>query len=157
MIYVGVVSELLSIDQSAVEKAIGIQFAGKQKAIDLNLTAVRLGAEWTRENLTEDDPFVVEPMNETAGKIIVDGNTAAAIGSMFAGVSVVCWYPITPSTSICESLIDYLQEYRIDQETGKATYAVIQAEDELASIGMALGAGWAGLSMTTSAGDVTDG
>jgi 2-oxoglutarate ferredoxin oxidoreductase subunit alpha len=92
-------------------------------------------------------------MNATAGKIIVEGNAAAALGSMFAGVTVVTWYPITPSSSLVESLIGYLKRFRIDKETGKATYAVVQAEDELASIGMALGAGWAGArSMTSTAG-----
>ena len=92
-------------------------------------------------------------MNATAGKIIIDGNAACALGAMFAGVTVVTWYPITPSSSLVESLIGYLKRFRIDQETGKATYAVVQAEDELSSIGMALGAGWAGArSMTATAG-----
>ena len=92
-------------------------------------------------------------MNATAGKIIIDGNAACALGAMFAGVTVVTWYPITPSSSLVESLIGYLKRFRHDPETGKATYAMVQAEDELASIGMALGAGWAGArSMTATAG-----
>ncbi len=92
-------------------------------------------------------------MNETAGKIIIDGNAACALGAMFAGVTVVTWYPITPSSSLVESLIGYMKRFRHDPETGKATYAIVQAEDELASIGMALGAGWAGArSMTATAG-----
>src|SRR6266851_5172484 len=87
-----------------------------------------------------------------SGKILIDGNAAAALGSMFAGVTVVTWYPITPSTSLIESLIEYLKEYRITPE-GKATFAVVQAEDELAAIGMVLGAGWAGArSMTSTSG-----
>jgi 2-oxoglutarate ferredoxin oxidoreductase subunit alpha len=91
-------------------------------------------------------------MHATEGKIIIDGNAAAAIGAMFGGVTVVTWYPITPSSSLCESLIDYLKQYRID-ESGKATFAVVQAEDELAAVGMVLGAGWAGArSMTSTAG-----
>ena len=92
-------------------------------------------------------------MNDTAGKIIIDGNAACALGAMFAGVTVVTWYPITPSSSLVESLIGYCRRFRNDPETGKATYAIVQAEDELASIGMALGAGWAGArSMTATAG-----
>src|SRR3954452_5899038 len=92
-------------------------------------------------------------MNQTAGKIIIDGNAACALGCMFAGVTVVMWYPITPSSSLVESLIGYLKRFRIDKETGRATYAVVQAEDEIASIGMVIGAGWGGArSMTATAG-----
>lgn len=153
MIYVGVVAELLNIDQNEIEKSIRKQFEGKGKAIDLNLTAASKGREWAKANLSKEDPFFVEPMNQTAGKIIIDGNAAAALGCMFAGASVITWYPITPSSSLCESLSDYMETYRIDKETGKATYAIIQAEDELAAIGMALGAGWAGArSMTSTSG-----
>ncbi len=153
MIYVGVVGELLGIDEAEVEKAINKQFEGKAKAIELNLTAVKIGRDWTRENLPKDDPFFVEKMDSTKNKIMIDGNAAAAIGCLFAGVTVVPWYPITPASTLCETLIDYLKEYRVDKETGKATYAVVQAEDELAAIGMALGAGWAGArSMTSTSG-----
>lgn len=152
MIYVGVVGELINLDFKEVELAIANQFLGKQKAIDLNITAVNKGREWAKENLKKTDPFVVERLNLTKGKIIIDGNAAAAIGCVFAGVSVVTWYPITPSSSLAESLQEYLEQYRKDKD-GKATYAVIQAEDELAAIGMALGAGWAGSrSMTTTSG-----
>lgn len=152
MIYVGVVGELLSIEESEIDTAIRKQFEGKEKAINLNLEAARIGRDWARENLKKDDPFRVERMDATKGKIIIDGNTAAAIGCMFAGVSVVAWYPITPASTLCENLIDYLKSYRHDED-GKATYAVIQAEDELAAIGMALGAGWAGArSMTSTSG-----
>ena len=92
-------------------------------------------------------------MNETAGKILIEGNAATALGAMFAGVTVVTWYPITPSSSVCETLTEYMKRYRIDKETGKATFAIVQAEDELAALGMALGAGWAGArSMTATAG-----
>src|SRR5258705_4546447 len=89
-------------------------------------------------------------MNATAGKIIIDGNAAAALGCLFAGVTVVTWYPITPSSSLVESLIGYLKRFRIDKETGKATFAVVQAEDELAAIGMVIGASWAGARAMTS-------
>lgn len=152
MIYVGVVGELINLDFKEVELAIANQFLGKQKAIDLNITAVNKGRQWAKENLKKTDPFVVERLNLTKGKIIIDGNAASAIGCVFAGVSVVTWYPITPSSSLAESLQEYLEQYRKDKD-GKATYAVIQAEDELAAIGMALGAGWAGTrSMTTTSG-----
>jgi len=153
MIYVGVVAELLNIEQPEIDKAIVKQFPGKQKAADLNLNAAKLGREWAHENLKKEDPFHVERMNETAGKIIIDGNEAAALGCMFAGATVISWYPITPSSSLCEYLIDYLHDFRTDKETGKATFAVVQAEDEIAAIGMALGAGWAGArSMTSTSG-----
>ncbi|MFA7340643.1 MAG: 2-oxoacid:acceptor oxidoreductase subunit alpha [Candidatus Obscuribacterales bacterium] len=153
MLYVGVVAELLNIDHGQIENSISKQFEGKTKAIDLNLNAVKIGREWARENLKKEDNYFVEPMDKTQGKIIIDGNAACALGSLFAGVTVVTWYPITPSSSLCEQLIDYLKEYRIDKETGKASFAVIQAEDELAAIGMALGAGWAGArSMTSTSG-----
>ncbi len=153
MIYVGVLAELLRIEQSEIDKAIARQFEGKAKAIELNLNAAKIGRDWTRENLQKDDPFILEKMNKTEGKIIIDGNAAAALGAMFAGATVITWYPITPSSSLCESLIDYLNEYRVDKETGKNTFAVIQAEDELAAIGIALGAGWAGArSMTSTSG-----
>jgi 2-oxoglutarate ferredoxin oxidoreductase subunit alpha len=92
-------------------------------------------------------------MNETAGKILIEGNQAAAVGCMMAGVTVVAWYPITPSSSLCESLIGYMKKYRIDKETGKATFAIVQAEDEIASLGMVIGASWAGArAMTATAG-----
>jgi 2-oxoglutarate ferredoxin oxidoreductase subunit alpha len=153
MIYVGVVADLLHIEQEEIEKSIHRQFEGKQKVIDLNLNAVKTGRQWSSKNLKKNDPFFVERMNETTEKIIIDGNAAAAIGAMFAGATVMTWYPITPSSSLCETMTDYLNQYRTDKETGKATYAVIQAEDELAAIGIAVGAGWAGArSMTSTSG-----
>lgn len=153
MIYVGVVAELLEIDQSEIDKAIAKQFPGKAKAVELNLTASNKGRQWAKENLKKQDPYFVEKMDKTAGKIIIDGNAAAALGCMFAGVTVVTWYPITPSSSLCESLSDYMHDYRVDKESGKASFAIIQAEDEIAAIGMALGAGWAGArSMTSTSG-----
>ncbi len=153
MIYVGVVAELLKIEQAEIDKSIQNQFAGKAKAIELNLNAAKIGRDWAAKNLVKEDSFYVERLDKTKGKIIIDGNSACALGSMFAGVTVVIWYPITPSSSLCETLIDYLKDYRIDKETGKATFAVVQAEDELAAIGMTLGAGWAGArSMTSTSG-----
>jgi 2-oxoglutarate/2-oxoacid ferredoxin oxidoreductase subunit alpha len=152
MIYVGVVAQLLSMDMIAVEKSVRRQFAKKQKAADLNWTAVKAGFDYAAQSLTKQDPFQLEPMNATAGKIIIDGNAAAALGAMFAGVTVVTWYPITPSSSVVESLIDYMKKYRVEED-GKASFAIVQAEDELAAIGMVLGAGWAGArSMTSTSG-----
>ena len=152
MIYVGVVGELLQLDFKHVEDAIHKQFEGKTKAIDLNINAVQKGRDWAKENLKKEDPYYVQPMDKTQGKIIIDGNNACAIGAMMAGVSVVTWYPITPSSSVVEQLIDHMEKYRVD-ENGKATYAIIQAEDELAAVGMAIGAGWAGArSMTSTSG-----
>ncbi|HTM48800.1 MAG TPA: 2-oxoacid:acceptor oxidoreductase subunit alpha [Bryobacteraceae bacterium] len=154
MIYDGILAQLLDIDMEEMRKALFKQFGKrKAKAAELNMGALAAGWDYAEKNLSKTDPFRVEKMNATAGKIIIEGNAAAALGSMFAGVTVVTWYPITPSSSLVETLIGYLKRFRIDKETGKATYAVVQAEDELASIGMALGAGWAGArSMTSTAG-----
>jgi len=152
MLYVGVVDALLGIDVAESEKALVKQFGKKKKAAELNAAAVRAGYDYAIATFTKQDPFWVERMNENQGKIIVDGNAAAALGCMFAGVTVVTWYPITPSSSLVETLIDYLKEYRIGPD-GKATFAVVQAEDELAAAGMVLGAGWAGArSMTSTSG-----
>jgi len=152
MIYVGVAAHLLGIDMAEVEKALRKQFATKVKAANLNLAAVRAGYEYATANLTKQDPYFIQRMDKTQGMIIIDGNSAAALGCMFAGVTVVTWYPITPSSSLVETLIDYMKEYRINPD-GKATFAIVQAEDELAAIGMVLGAGWAGArAMTATAG-----
>jgi 2-oxoglutarate ferredoxin oxidoreductase subunit alpha len=152
MVYVGIAAKLLSIDMEAVEATVRKQFAKKAKAAELNLNAVRVGFDYAASTLTKQDPYLVERMNSTAGKIIVDGNAAAAMGAMFAGVTVVPWYPITPSSSLVENLIDLLKKYRVGPD-GKATFAVVQAEDELAAIGMVFGAGWAGArAMTASSG-----
>jgi 2-oxoglutarate ferredoxin oxidoreductase subunit alpha len=152
MVYVGVVAQLLDIDMGEVEKAIRKQFAKKVKAANLNLSAAQAGFDYAKASLKKGDVFHIERMNKTAGKIIIDGNSAAALGCMFAGCTVVTWYPITPSSSLVETMIEYMKEYRIGPD-GKATFAIVQAEDELAAIGMVIGAGWAGArSMTATAG-----
>lgn len=152
MIYVGVVAQLLEIDMAEVENAIRKQFAKKVKAANLNLAAVKAGYDYAVANLIKRDPFVVSRMDKTAGKIIIDGNSAAALGCMFAGCTVVTWYPITPSSSLVETMIEYMKEHRIGPD-GKATFAIVQAEDELAAVGMVIGAAWAGArSMTATAG-----
>ncbi len=135
-----------------VEKAIRKQFAKKVKAANLNLAAAQAGFDYAKANLEKRGVFYIERMNKTANKIIIDGNSAAALGCMFAGCTVVTWYPITPSSSLVETMIEYMKEYRIGPD-GKATFAIVQAEDELAAIGMVIGAGWAGArSMTATAG-----
>src|SRR5947207_3269363 len=152
MIYVGIVAQRLGIEREEIVTAITKQFKGKQKAIDPNVQAIDKGLDYARQNLPAQKRWRIERMNATAGKIIIDGNAAAAIGAMFGGVTVVTWYPITPSSSLCESLIDYMKQYRINEEK-KATFAIVQAEDEIAAIGMVFGAGWAGArSMTSTAG-----
>jgi 2-oxoglutarate ferredoxin oxidoreductase subunit alpha len=152
MVYVGVVASLLTVDMGEVEKAIRKQFAKKVKAANLNLAAAQAGFDYAKTNLKKLGVFYIERMDKTAGKIIIDGNSAAALGCMFAGCTVVTWYPITPSSSLVETMIDYMKEYRIGPD-GKATFAIVQAEDELAAIGMVIGAGWAGArSMTATAG-----
>jgi 2-oxoglutarate/2-oxoacid ferredoxin oxidoreductase subunit alpha len=152
MVYVGVVAQLFSLDIATVEKSVQKQFAKKQKVFDLNFGAVKAGYEYAQQKLVKHDPYVIERMNQTAGKIIIDGNAACGMGAVFAGVTVVAWYPITPSTSLIEATTDLLKKFRVTPE-GKATFAVVQAEDELAAIGMVLGAGWAGArSMTSTSG-----
>jgi len=150
MIYVGVVAKLLDIDLGEVEKALRKQFAKKVKAANLNFAAAQAGYDYAAASLTKADPFKLERMN--MGKIIMDGNSASALGCVFAGCTVLSWYPITPSSSLAENMIEYLKRFRIGQD-GKATFAVVQAEDELAAIGMVIGASWAGArAMTTTSG-----
>jgi 2-oxoglutarate ferredoxin oxidoreductase subunit alpha len=151
MVYVGVLAGLLGLELDEVERALGRVFGKKQKALELNLKAVRAGLAHAAA-VEKRDPFRVERMDATRGKIIIDGNAAAALGALFAGVTVVTWYPITPSTSVVESLHGYLEQHR-RTAGGQATFAVVQAEDELAAIGMVIGAGWAGArAMTATSG-----
>ncbi|MFZ2020333.1 MAG: 2-oxoacid:acceptor oxidoreductase subunit alpha [Terracidiphilus sp.] len=149
MVYVGVVAQLLNFDLAVVEKSVQRQFAKKQKVFDLNFSAVKAGWDYAQSTFTKQDPFFIEPMNQTRGKIIIDGNAACGMGAVFAGVTVVAWYPITPSTSLIEATTDLLKKFRVTED-GKASFAVVQAEDELAAIGMVLGAGWAGARAMTS-------
>jgi 2-oxoglutarate ferredoxin oxidoreductase subunit alpha len=152
MIYVGVLAKLLDLDMGEVEKALRKQFAKKVKAANLNFAAAQAGYDYAAASLTKQDPYRIERMNKNQGKIIMDGNSAAALGCVFAGCTVLSWYPITPSSSLAESMIEYLKRFRIGPD-GKATFAVVQAEDELAAIGMVIGAGWAGArAMTTTSG-----
>jgi 2-oxoglutarate ferredoxin oxidoreductase subunit alpha len=150
MIYDGVLSKLLNIEMAQMEHALRKQLGKKLKAIELNLAALEAGFAFAEEHLVKQDPFAVEPMSATTGMVLVEGNAAAAMGCMMAGVTVIAWYPITPSSSLPETLISYMKKYRIDKETGKATFAVVQAEDEIAAIGMVVGASWAGARAMTS-------
>ncbi len=152
MVYVGVAAQLLKMDLTAVEAALRKQFAKKVKAADLNWAAVQAGYDYASANFTKHDSFRLEAMNATAGKIIIDGNAAAALGCIFAGCTVAMWYPITPSSSLVENFIDYAKRYRVEED-GRATFAIVQAEDELAAIGAVLGASWAGArAMTATSG-----
>ena len=152
IIYVGVLAEMLGIDQGALEDAVAKQFKGKASAIELNITALGLGREYFKDNFTKEDPYVVEAREIKTPKFFIDGNEAAALGCIFGGVQMLAWYPITPSSSLAEGIINYIPQLRVDDE-GNATCAVIQAEDELAAAGMVLGAGWAGgRGMTATSG-----
>ena len=149
MVYVGILAQMIGIDQAKIEMALKFHFKNKERPVSLNMSMVKAGAEWAAANLTKSDPFYVEPSDKTEGLIMADGNTAAALGSIYGGVQFAGWYPITPASSLAESLNEYLPQLRTTQD-GKNTFAVVQAEDELAAIGMCVGAGWAGLRAMTS-------
>jgi 2-oxoglutarate/2-oxoacid ferredoxin oxidoreductase subunit alpha len=153
MAYVGVVAQVVGIDLAEVRGALATHFHGKAKAIDSNMAMVEAAADWARQNLVKRDPFVVQRDRQTEGKILIDGNTAAALGALYGGVGVVGWYPITPASSLAEAIQEYAPLLRADPETGKLTVAIIQAEDEIAGAGIAVGAGWMGArSMTSTSG-----
>lgn len=149
MVYVGILAQMLGIDLAKIEMALKFHFKNKEKPVALNMSMVKAGAEWAAANLTKSDPFYIEPSNQTDGLIMADGNTAAALGSIYGGVQFAAWYPITPASSLAEALNEYLPQLRSTPD-GKNTFAVVQAEDELAAIGMCVGAGWAGLRAMTS-------
>ena len=153
MVYVGVVSQILGIDIEKIRLALEFHFKGKEKAVQGNMEIIQAAFDWAKENLTKQDRYSVEPMNATEGYIMADGNTSSALGSIYGGVQFLAWYPITPASSLPEALHEFLPLLRKDEESGRYTYAVVQAEDELAAIGMSVGAGWAGLrSMTATSG-----
>lgn len=149
MAYVGVVAWMLGVPLEVVEEALGAQFDYRQKLVESNMQVVRRAHTWATENLHKQDPFRLEPMNQTEGLIIMTGNEAGALGAVFGGVSVAAWYPITPSTSFMDALREFLPKLRKD-ENGHPTYTVIQAEDELAAAGIVMGAGWAGARALTA-------
>ncbi len=151
MIYVGVLAHLLGIGAEGVEAALRAQFKRKPKAVDTNMEAVRLGIEYAQQHLPEQNAYRLERMSgHTDNLMLMDGNSAAALGCVMGGCTVVAWYPITPSSSLCESFISYCDRYRVDKETGERKAAIVQAEDELAAIGMVFGATWTGARAMTS-------
>jgi 2-oxoglutarate/2-oxoacid ferredoxin oxidoreductase subunit alpha len=150
MVYVGVVAQMLGMDLDAIYHALDFHFNGKKGPIQSNFEVVKAAASWAADNLEKQDVYRVEPMNATDGYILTDGNAAAAIGSLYGGIQFVAWYPITPASSLAESISQYLPTLRKDPETGKTTCVIVQSEDELAAVGMAVGAGWAGLRSLTS-------
>lgn len=151
MTYVGVVAQLFNFDMDVIWQSLLDQFGGKEKPAKMNMDVIRLSYDWSAENLIKNDPYSVETMNETKGKILITGNEAAALGSIFGGVHFVAWYPITPSTSVVDAINKY-KSLRRDAD-GKNTVAVVQAEDELAAAGMIIGAGFSGVrSMTATSG-----
>ena len=153
MVYVGVLAYLLNVQLETIESALDFHFKGKQGPIDFNLSVIQDSFHWAENNLEIVSPFQVQPLNLTEGCNLANGNTAGGLGTIYGGMHFVSWYPITPATSLPEAILNYAPGLRKDPETGKNTYAIIQAEDELAAIGMVIGAGWAGLrAMTATSG-----
>jgi 2-oxoglutarate ferredoxin oxidoreductase subunit alpha len=152
MVYVGILAHMLGIDMETIQQALSFHFKGKAEAIDSNFNTIKAAADWAAQNLEKSDPFSVAQMDSTSGFVMADGNTAAALGAIYGGLQFAAWYPITPASTLAESLNVYLPQLRKTTD-GKQTYAVLQAEDELAAVGMAIGAGWGGLrSMTSTSG-----
>ncbi len=143
IMYVGALSMLLDMDAAVIEQLLGEQFKGKDKLIAANVQALNLGRDFARENLKYPLPIRVERAHRVGQRVFVDGNTAAGLGAVYGGATVCAWYPITPSTSVAEAFMAYCAQFRVDDE-GRHQYAIVQAEDELASIGMVVGAGWNG-------------
>ena len=143
MYYVGALAHILKIDQQAIRKAISQQFGGKEKAIEWNMQAISEGIEYAKENWNYESEYLVEERDKDANTFLIEGNEATALGAIYGGINMLSWYPITPSSSVAESIIAWIPKLR-EGEDGGATCAVVQAEDELAAAGMVLGAGWAG-------------
>ncbi len=144
IIYVGALSALLDIDAGEIERLFSEQYKGKEALLQSNIKALRLGREYATEHFSCPIGIRVQRANAVGNRIFVDGNSAAGLGALYGGATVCAWYPITPSSSLAEAFSRHCQKYRVDPATGKQRYAIIQAEDELASIGMAIGAGWNG-------------
>ena len=145
IVYVGALVALFKIDFAVIEELIGQQFKGKEKLIEPNFKALKMGENWVLENFDlEDFHLQFEKRDLLGDKILYSGNSACALGAIYAGATVAAWYPITPSTSVVDAFAKYCSKYRVDPETGKNNYAIVQAEDELAAIGMVMGAMWNG-------------
>src|SRR3989338_4334647 len=154
IIYLGVIAELFKIDRDVCEGVIRDMFAKKQKVVDSNLKALAVGIDYVKQNIKKKDPYYYEKENTGRNnkKIVIEGNEACALGCVYGGVTVVGWYPITPSSSLAEAVIKHCENYRKDKD-GKAKFAIVQAEDEMASIGIVVGAAWAGArAMTATSG-----
>ena len=149
MVYVGILAQMLGIEMEKIKMALDFHFKGKEKPVSINMNVIEASAKWAAENLEKTDKFYVEPMDKTDGLIMADGNTAAALGAIYGGVQIVGWYPITPATSLVEKMSYYLPQLRRDID-GKNTYAIVQAEDELAALGITIGGAWSGARAMTS-------
>jgi 2-oxoglutarate ferredoxin oxidoreductase subunit alpha len=153
IVYVGALSALIDIDPAEIEKLFSEQYKGKEALLQSNVKALRLGRDYALQNLSCPLGIRIKRSNKVGSKIFVDGNTAAALGAVYGGATVCAWYPITPSSSLAEAFIKHCQKLRVDPATGKSRFAIIQGEDELASIGIAIGAGWNGArSFTATSG-----
>lgn len=153
IIYVGALSALLNIEFAVLETLLEEQFKGKEKLISANIKAMNLGIDYVHQHFKYPLPFRVERRDLLKDRILMSGNEACGLGAIYAGATVAAWYPITPSTSVVEAFMDYAAEYRVDPETGKNNVAIVQAEDELAAIGVVIGAGWNGArSFTATSG-----
>jgi 2-oxoglutarate ferredoxin oxidoreductase subunit alpha len=153
MVYVGVLAFLIGIDLEQIEAALEYHFNHRRSAVDPNFNVVKAAFQWAKGHLKAECGFKLERLELNNDHILIDGNTAGAIGALFGGLQYAAWYPITPATSLSESLNEYIPRLRTDPSTGASTCVVVQAEDELAAIGMVVGAGWAGLrSMTSTSG-----
>ncbi len=144
IMYVGALTALLNIDFAEVEKLIDEQYRGKDKLIAANIQALKLGWDYAKSHLPCPIGLKVERADMIGERIFIDGNSAAGLGAVYGGATVAAWYPITPSTSVVEAFTSYCRKFRTDPDNGRARYAIVQAEDELASIGMVIGAGWNG-------------
>jgi 2-oxoglutarate ferredoxin oxidoreductase subunit alpha len=142
--YAGVLAALLELDLDVLRQLLTEQYAKKPKLVDANMKAIQLGYDYAREHLPCPLPLRVESMNRTAGHVLIDGNTAAGLGCVYAGATVGAWYPITPSTSLMDAFKAFCEKYRVDPVTGRRDFAILQAEDELSSVGMVIGASWNG-------------
>ena len=153
IVYVGTLAALLDIDMDVVQGMLTEKFAAKPKLMASNAKAIRLGYEYAKEHFECPLPIRLESMDTTADKILITGNTATALGALYAGATVAAWYPITPSTSVLDAFKEFCEEYRVDAATGERRYCILQAEDELAAIGMVIGAAWNGArSFTATSG-----
>jgi 2-oxoglutarate ferredoxin oxidoreductase subunit alpha len=144
ILYLGALSALLEIDPAEIERLLAEQYKGKEKLLDSNVKALHLGRDWTLQNIACPIGLRVRRADNVGNRIFVEGNSAAALGAVYGGATVCAWYPITPSSSVAEAFIRYCEKFRVDPSTGQHKYAIVQAEDELASVGMVVGAGWNG-------------